>query len=107
MSKFTIKFLPDDVSITVDSEDFPFGVHGEPGSILDIALANDIELDHNCGGVGACSTCHVIVKSGMENLSEMDDDEADQVDNADGVTLNSRLGCQCIAQGDVTVKIPE
>ena len=37
----------------------------EPGqSILEVALKNDIELHHNCGGVCACSTCHVYVQQG-------------------------------------------
>jgi 2Fe-2S ferredoxin len=48
----------------------------------------------------------VIVKEGIENLSEMDDDEADRLDMAAGLTLRSRLGCQCIVQGDVVVEIP-
>ncbi|MBC8213635.1 MAG: (2Fe-2S)-binding protein [Candidatus Marinimicrobia bacterium] len=107
MGKYTVKFLPMDISVDVDSDEYPYSDHGESGSILDIALANDIDLFHNCGGVGACATCHIIVKNGMENLSEMDDDEADIIDEADGSTLNSRLGCQCVVQGDVTIEIPE
>ena len=42
----------------------------------------------------------------MENLSEMDDDEADRLDMAAGLTLRSRLGCQCVVQGDIEVEIP-
>jgi ferredoxin, 2Fe-2S len=78
-------------------------------SILDVALANDIPLDHACGGVCACSTCHVIVKQGMSHLSEMEDDEADQLDEAAGLTLSSRLGCQSkiIKEGNVQVEIPQ
>ena len=56
--------------------------------------------------IGACTTCHVIVKKGMENLDEMEDDEADRLQMAPGLTLRSRLGCQCIVQGDVEVEIP-
>ena len=70
-------------------------------SILDVALANDIDLQHNCGGVCACSTCHVIVKQGMKSLTEMEDDEADQLDEAEGLTLDSRLGCQSRITEDV------
>jgi 2Fe-2S ferredoxin len=78
-------------------------------NILDVALANNIDLQHNCGGVCACSTCHVIVKQGMHNLSEMQDDEADQLDEAEGLTLDSRLGCQSILLGDadIVVQIPQ
>jgi 2Fe-2S ferredoxin len=79
----------------------------KPGiSILDAALDNGIALDHNCGGNCACSTCHVIVLEGMENLSEMRDDEEDMLDTAVGLTLESRLACQSQVKGDVKVKIP-
>jgi 2Fe-2S ferredoxin len=49
----------------------------------------------------------VIVKAGEQNLSEMEDDEADRVETAAGLTLHSRLGCQCVVRGDVTVLIPD
>jgi 2Fe-2S ferredoxin len=48
----------------------------------------------------------VIVKSGEENLSEADEDELDRLDQAPGLTLRSRLGCQCVVTGDVEVEIP-
>lgn len=80
-------------------------------SILEAALANGVELDHACGGVCACSTCHVKVLAGAEVLSEMSDDEADQLDEARDVGLDSRLGCQArilgVPQGGrVEVAIP-
>jgi ferredoxin, 2Fe-2S len=74
--------------------------------LLDIFLNFGIHLEHACGGNCACTTCHVIVTKGLENLSEMDDDEADRLDMAAGLTLKSRLGCQCIVEGDVEVEIP-
>jgi 2Fe-2S ferredoxin len=46
------------------------------------------------------------VKQGENNLSPMDDDEADRLDMAADLQLNSRLGCQCIVKGDVVVEIP-
>jgi 2Fe-2S ferredoxin len=75
-------------------------------TILFVALENGIDLRHNCGGVPACSTCHVIVKEGANNLSDQDDIEADQLDLAEGLTLNSRLSCQAKIYGDVVVEIP-
>lgn len=82
-------------------------VEVKPGvSLLDAALDNGIALDHNCGGNCACSTCHVIVAQGMENLSAMRDDEEDMLDTAVGLTLQSRLACQSQVTGDVTVRIP-
>ena len=80
---------------------------GEEGdSILNIAIEHDIPLDHNCGGNCACTTCHVIVKKGMESLSEIDEGEEDMLDRAKDLTLTSRLGCQAHVYGDVIVEIP-
>ena len=80
--------------------------HGKPGSLLDIALNFDVHLEHACGGSCACTTCHVVVLDGDGNLSEAEDDELDRLDMAAGLTLRSRLGCQAVVKGDVTVEIP-
>src|SRR6266481_8703349 len=84
----------------------PYHEHGKEGSMLDIALNFGVNLEHSCGGNCACTTCHVIVKQGEENLTEMDEDEEDRLYMADGLTLHSRLGCQCVVTGDITVEIP-
>jgi 2Fe-2S ferredoxin len=85
----------------------PYHEHGKEGSLLDIALNCGLHLEHSCGGNCACTTCHVIVKQGEENLTEMDEDEEDRLYMADGLTLHSRLGCQCVVTGDITVEIPD
>ena len=90
-----VTFLP--MNVTVEA--------AEGESILDTAIAHDIPLQHACGGFCACTTCHVIVKSGDTNLSEIDDDEEERLDRATGVNLHSRLGCQAKLKGDVTVEI--
>ena len=92
----------------MDPARIPYGRTGEPGSVLDIALAAGLELDHACGGVCACSTCHVIVRQGLQTCNEASDDELDMLEEARGVTLESRLGCQCVPDGtcDVVVEIP-
>ncbi len=105
--KHKVTFLPSGRTIEVDDTCYPLADHGRPGSILDIALATGIDLDHNCGGSCACTTCHVIVRQGEQNLSPMEEDEEDRLDIAPGLTLHSRLGCQCVVQGDVVVEIPE
>ncbi|HET6369865.1 MAG TPA: 2Fe-2S iron-sulfur cluster-binding protein [Nitrospiria bacterium] len=92
-----VTFLPQNV--TVEAK--------EGQSILDVALNHNIPLEHNCGGNCACTTCHVIVKDGMKNLSEMEEDEEDRLDTAEGLTLSSRLGCQAKVKGDVVVEIPQ
>ncbi len=79
-------------------------------SILEVAEENDIHLNHNCGGVCACSTCHVYVKAGDEFLEEISDKEEDFIDRAINPRLESRLGCQCILLSDsaeVAIEIPD
>lgn len=94
--------------VEVDPSKLPYGDTGLPGSLLDIALHHGISLDHACGGVCACSTCHVFVKSGMESCSEAEDSELDLVDAAPGNSMESRLSCQCVPDGekDLVVEIP-
>jgi 2Fe-2S ferredoxin len=106
MATYKVTFLPLNKTVEVDDEKYPLADHGKPGSLLDIALAHDIHLEHNCGGSCACTTCHVIVKDGAEHLSEMEGDEEDRLDMAEGLTIRSRLGCQAVVRGDVTVEIP-
>ena len=105
---YTVSFEPDGERIEVDPARIPYGRDGLPGSILDIALANGIDIDHACGGVAACSTCHVIVRQGLETCSEATDDEEDQLDQAPGRELQSRLACQCVPDGscDVVIEVP-
>ncbi|MES2882377.1 MAG: 2Fe-2S iron-sulfur cluster-binding protein [Bacteroidota bacterium] len=83
----------------------------EPGqSLLEVCLKNDIELHHNCGGVCACSTCHLYVMSGDEHLEELSDKEEDFIDRAVNPRINSRLGCQCLLitdDGEVEVTLPD
>jgi 2Fe-2S ferredoxin len=79
-------------------------------SLLEIALKNDIDLHHNCGGVCACSTCHLYVNKGEDYMEEMTDKEEDFVDRAINPRLNSRLGCQCVlhpGSGEIEVTLPD
>ena len=83
----------------------------DPGqSILEVALTNNIDLHHNCGGVCACSTCHIYIEKGEDYLEELSDKEEDFIDRAISPRLNSRLGCQCvlkIGEGDIEVSLPD
>jgi ferredoxin, 2Fe-2S len=77
-------------------------------SVLDVCLDNGIELQHNCGGVCGCSTCHVYVDNGMDNIQEISDKEEDFIDRAVNPRISSRLGCQClIVNGDIEVTLPD
>ncbi|RDA87644.1 hypothetical protein CP532_3825 [Ophiocordyceps camponoti-leonardi (nom. inval.)] len=78
-----------------ESVEHKFAV-SEGDNLLDIAQANDLEMEGACGGSCACSTCHVIVadESYYDKMPEPDDDENDMLDLAFGLTETSRLGCQ-------------
>ena len=79
-------------------------------SILEVAEDNDVHLNHNCGGVCACSTCHVYVDAGEDDLEEISDKEEDFIDRAINPRLESRLGCQCIILEDdaeIEITIPD
>ena len=79
-------------------------------SILEVALKNDINLHHNCGGVCACSTCHVYVNEGADLVEELSDREEDFIDRAIDPRLNSRLSCQCVlldGSGNIEVTLPD
>lgn len=77
-------------------------------SVLDVALKNDIIIEHACEKSCACTTCHVIVREGFDSLEESDELEDDMLDKAWGLEPESRLGCQAIvADEDLVVEIPK
>lgn len=84
-------------------------VEVEPGSsILEAAERCGAQVGHVCGGVCACSTCHVWVKKGLGSLSEQSDEEMDRLDQAFDVRPYSRLSCQSqIGKEELTVEITE
>lgn len=78
-------------------------------SLLDASrLAHAPEGDA-CGGVCACSTCHVYVTQGADLLVEAEEDEEDILDKAFDVRMESRLGCQAKIEKDgvIAVKISQ
>ena len=80
----------------------------EGTSILDAAEDSGAQVGHSCGGVCACSTCHVWVKKGLDSLSEQDDMEMDRLDLAFDVRPVSRLACQAkVGKADLEVQITE
>ncbi|HME32476.1 MAG TPA: 2Fe-2S iron-sulfur cluster-binding protein [Terriglobales bacterium] len=103
-----VTFLPENKSFEFEHGKLPYQDHGKPESILDVAMNFGLHLEHACGGNCACTTCHVVVKKGKELLNEMDDEEADRLDMAADLQLNSRLGCQTVIEkpGEVVVEIP-
>jgi len=103
-----VVFLPENKAVEFEYGKLPYDHHGKPMSILDVAENHNVFLDHACGGNCACTTCHIWVKQGGTSLSEMEDDEADKLDLAADLQLNSRLGCQSVitAPGEYVVEIP-
>jgi len=89
----TIRFEPDGMEIVV-----PVGT-----SILDASRAAGAQVGSACGGVCACSTCHVYVAQGREALSVAQDREEDIMDKAFDVRPESRLGCQARVLRDALV----
>ena len=103
-----VTFLPEGKTVQFEHGKLPYQHHGEPQSLLDVAINYGITLDHACGGNCACTTCHIWIKEGADSLSELKDDEADRLDMAADLQLNSRLGCQAriLKPGKVVVEIP-
>ena len=110
--KFTVTFIFEETGerrvFEVDPSQIPYGRTGLEGSILDIAYGAGVEIDHACGGVCACATCHVHVVEGLPTCPPPTEDEEDMLDTAREVTPESRLSCQCVPNGtqNVVVVIP-
>jgi len=110
---------PATVPVKYHIED-PEGLTGDPGKteievkaakgehLLEVAVEHGVNIEHACGAVCACSTCHVYIEEGMDQLSEPTEAEEDRVEEAPGLQLNSRLSCQCTIEGDgpIVVRIP-
>jgi 2Fe-2S ferredoxin len=92
-----VTFLPDGKSAEVAAGT----------SVLDAAEAAGVDLPSNCGGVCACTTCHVWIERGEASLSEIEDREDDKLQEAAGLTAHSRLGCQArVGEDEVIVRVP-
>ncbi len=79
----------------------------EGTTILEAARQAGAPEGARCGGVCACSTCHVYVVKGFDSTSEVEDEEFDILDKAFDVRMQSRLGCQAKVQGDLEVEISD
>jgi len=99
---------PDRV-IEFDPRKAPFQHDGQPASILDVMLGHGLHLEHACGGVCACTTCHVVVKKSYDKLRPAEENEEDLLDKAVGLTPTSRLGCQAVVldpDAEIEVVVP-
>ncbi|MDA0802751.1 MAG: 2Fe-2S iron-sulfur cluster-binding protein [Planctomycetota bacterium] len=73
--------------------------------LLEVALDHGINIEHACGGVCACSTCHIYIEKGMGSVTESTEAEDDRVEEAPGIQRNSRLACQCEVMGDGPIQL--
>ena len=104
-----VTFLPENKTVEFKYGTMDYDRHGKPMSFLDVAENFGVFLDHACGGVCACTTCHLWVKEGEAGISEPEDEELDRMETAAAIQLNSRLGCQAVIEkpGAYVVEIPK
>lgn len=76
-------------------------------NLLSGLLKNELNVMHECGGRGMCSTCHVYIKEGMESLSPLNRREKRTLEVITTCKMNSRLACQARVIGEgVVVELP-
>ena len=75
----------------------------QPGqTLLEVAREHDIDIEGTCEGNLACATCHLIIdKDWSSKIPQATEDERDMLDLVNGLTVNSRLGCQIKVTGDL------
>ena len=104
-----VKFILENPQELTDTDKAEWDLMAAKGEhLLEVAMEAGINIEHACGGVCACSTCHCYVEEGMEHVSEATEAEEDRVEEAPAIRLNSRLSCQCEVEGDgpIVVRIP-
>ena len=74
-------------------------------TLLDLALANEVTIQHACGGFCACTTCHCEILAGSDSLESPDADELERLEVLENRTSHSRLACQSKVKGDLTVRV--
>ena len=85
------------------------GIESPAGETLcDALLRNGIAIEHACEKSCACTTCHVVVKQGLESLADAEEKEEDMLDMAWGLTPQSRLSCQArVTDAALVIEIPK
>ena len=77
-------------------------------NLIEVAMANGIDIEHACEMACACTTCHVVVREGLGSLEESNELEDDLLDKAWGLEPDSRLSCQVvIGDEDLVIEIPK
>ncbi len=89
--KRKVKFLPDNISITVE--------HGE--NLLNAAANAGVFIQAFCGGEGVCGKCRIKLEKGEDSSTQTD--SLNHKDHTEGY----RLACQTKVVSDLVVRIPE
>ena len=90
MKKFTVQFIPHDISIEVTS--------GQ--SLLDAAMDAGVYINASCGGGGVCGKCRVVVEKGVSACEQTDKLTPEEYGGG------WRLACKTEIQDDLVVRIP-
>jgi len=104
-----VTFILEDPQGLTETEQTEWEMKAAKGEhLLELAIEHGINIEHSCGGVCACSTCHIYIEQGMDQLSESTEAEEDRVEEAPGLQMNSRLSCQCHIEGDgpIVIRVP-
>ncbi len=78
-------------------------------TVLEVALNNKIDINHDCGGICSCSTCHIYVTKGNHHIEGKSRKEQHYIERLKNKNENSRLSCQCLLLediGEIEVVIP-
>lgn len=76
-------------------------------SLCQALLDHGVAIEHACEMSRACTTCHVVVRDGFDDLEPSEEEEDDLLDKAWGLTALSRLSCQVILEDvDLVIEIP-
>ena len=90
-------FLPEGMSIEIGKK---------TSTVLSLAIANDLPLNHSCGGMGTCGTCRIYVESNLSDLPPRNEIELEMAQER-SFTENERLACQLPAHPGLVVRIPD
>lgn len=96
MTKITIRNMDNREVISNDNS----------SSILNIIQEAQIDWMHACGGKGKCTTCKLIVHSGLASFGDLKESEQKFVDLG-RLGANERLACQNCLNGDIEVSVGE
>lgn len=93
-------------SLTIDPLNDTIEVRTET-TMLEALLSKELKVPMLCGGKGLCSTCHVWVEEGLDNLTPVTRQERLTLGMISGANARSRLACQCRIVGEpVRVLVP-